>query len=66
MFAVVKSKTQRIHINQKDIGRLVCWARQWGMRFQPVKCNIMQIHVTRKRTTKTDTSYSLAGTLIEM
>ena len=30
-----------------DIDRLGCWARQWGMRFQPVKCNIIQI--TRKR-----------------
>ena len=33
---------------QKDIDRLGCWARKWGMRFQPVKCNIMQI--TRKRS----------------
>ena len=32
---------------QKDIDRLGCWVRKWGMRFQPVKCNIMQI--TRKR-----------------
>ena len=30
---------------QEDIDRLGCW--KWGMRFQPVKCNIMQI--TRKR-----------------
>ena len=28
---------------QKDIDRLGCWARKWGMRFQSVKCNIMQI-----------------------
>ena len=32
---------------QKDIDQLGCWARKWGMRFQPVKCNMMQI--TRKR-----------------
>ncbi|MEW8544545.1 MAG: hypothetical protein AB2693_13535, partial [Candidatus Thiodiazotropha sp.] len=31
---------------QEDIDRLGNWARSWGMRFQPVKCNIMQI--TRK------------------
>ena len=31
---------------QQDIDRLGCWARKWSMRFQPVKCNIMQI--TRK------------------
>ena len=27
---------------QKDIDRLGSWARKWGMRFQPVKCNMMQ------------------------
>ena len=31
---------------QEDIDHLGCWARRLGMRFQPVKCNIMQI--TRK------------------
>ena len=35
---------------QEDIDRLGCWARSWGMRFQPVKCHIMQI--TRKRIKK--------------
>ena len=24
---------------QRDTGRLSCWARKWGMRFQPLKCN---------------------------
>ena len=28
---------------QRDIDRLGSWARQWGMRFQPVKCNMMQL-----------------------
>ena len=32
---------------QRDIDRLGSWARKWGMRFQPVKCNMMQL--TRKR-----------------
>ena len=32
---------------QKDIDQLGKWARKWGMRFQPVKFNIMQL--TRKR-----------------
>ena len=27
---------------QRDIDRLGCWARKWGMRFQPVKCSMMQ------------------------
>ena len=28
---------------QKDIDRLGIWARQWGMRFQPVKCNMKEL-----------------------
>ena len=35
---------------QRDIDRLGCWARIWGMRFQPVKCKMMQL--TRKRIKK--------------
>ena len=27
---------------QEDIDRLGSWARKWGMRFQPVKCNIKE------------------------
>ena len=48
---------------QEDIDCLGCWARSWGMRFQPVKCNIMQI--TRKRIKKINASYSLEGTVFE-
>ena len=48
---------------QKDIDRLGRWARKWGMRFQPVKCNIMQI--TRKRTNKMEASYTLEGMVLE-
>ena len=48
---------------QKDIDRLGCWARKWDMRFQQVKCNIMQI--TRKRTNKIEASYILEGTVLE-
>ena len=33
------------------------------MRFQPVKCNIMQ--TTRKRTNKIEASYTLEGTVLE-
>ena len=33
------------------------------MRFQPVKCNIMQI--ARKRTNKIEASYTLEGTVLE-
>ena len=47
----------------KDIDRLGCWARKF-MRFQPVKCNIMQI--TRKRTNKIEGSNTLEGMVLEM
>ena len=42
---------------QKDIDQLSKWARKWGMRFQPVKCNIMQL--TRKRIKKDQCSLLL-------
>ena len=48
---------------QKDIDQLGCWARKWGMRFQPVKCNMMQI--TRNRIIKIHASYTLEGTVLE-
>ena len=48
---------------QEDIDRLGCWARSWGMRFQLVKCNIMQI--TRKRIKKINASYTLEGTVLD-
>ena len=35
---------------QKDIDQLGYWARKWGMRFKPAKCNMMQI--TWKRIKK--------------
>ena len=42
---------------QRDIDRLGSWERKWGMRFQPVKCNMMQL--TRKRIKKIHASYTL-------
>ena len=48
---------------QRDIDRLGSWARKWGMRFQPVKCNMMQL--TRKLVKKIHASYTLAGTDLE-
>ena len=48
---------------QEDIDQLGKWARNWGMRFQPVKCNIMQL--TRKRVKKIKAVYSLEGTVLE-
>ena len=48
---------------QKDIDQLGKRARKLGMRFQPVKCNIMQL--TRKRIKKINAVYSLEGTVLE-
>ena len=48
---------------QRDIDQLGSWARKWGMRFQPVKCNMMQL--TRKRIKKIHASYTLEGTNLE-
>ena len=47
---------------QKDIGRLCIWARKWGMRFQPIKCNMMQ---QTKTHNEIDASYILEGTFLE-
>ena len=48
---------------QEDKERLRCWERIGGMRFQPVKCNIMQIG--SKRIKKINASYSLEGTVLD-
>ena len=48
---------------QKDIDLLGGWARKWGMRFQPVKCNMMQL--TNKQINKIEASYILEGTVLK-
>ena len=48
---------------QADIDLHGSWARKWGMRFQPVKCNITQI--TRKRIKKDNASYNLEGSVFD-
>ena len=47
----------------QDNDQLGKWARKWGMRFQPVKCNNMQL--TRKLIKKINAVYSLEGTVLE-
>ena len=54
-----KNKEDTLKI-QRDIDRLGNWARKWGMRFQPVKCNMMQL--TNKHSNKIQASYTLEGT----
>ena len=43
---------------QKDIDHLGIWARKEGMRFQPVKCNIMQL---TKKSSKIQASYDIGN-----
>ena len=44
---------------QKDINTLGDWAEQWGMRFQPVKCNMMTLSKKKKSIHH---AYTLKGT----
>ena len=48
---------------QEVLHHLGCWAWSWGVRFQSVKCNIMQI--TRKQTKKINASYIFEGTVLD-
>ena len=47
---------------QRDINRFGRWARKWGTRFQPTKCNMMQL--TRKRVKKVIAIYTLEGMVL--
>ena len=47
----------------KDIDLLGSWVRKWGMRFQPVKCNMVQLK--NKRIFEIEASYTLEGTALE-
>ena len=49
---------------REDIDRLGCWARSWGMRFQPLKCNTCIMQITRKWIKKINASYCLEGTVL--
>ena len=49
--------------SEKDIDQLGKWAGKWGVRFQPVNCNMMQL--TRKRIKKINAVYSSEGTVLE-
>ena len=49
--------------SKRDINRLGNWARKWGMKFQPVKCNMMQL--TRKHLNKIQAFYTLEGAVLE-
>ena len=61
-YCEIKDKEDTLKL-QRDIDRLGNWAREWGMRFQPVKCNMMQL--TNKNLNKIQASYTLEGTVLE-
>ena len=44
------------------VSRCTGWASKWGMRFKPVKFNMMQL---TKKHNKIDASYTLKGTVLE-
>ena len=61
-FREIKDKEDTLKL-QRDIDRLGNWDRKWGMRFKPVKCNMMQL--TRKHLNEIQPSYTLEGAVLE-
>ena len=61
-YRYIKNREDTVKL-QADIDRLGYWARRWGMKFQPVRCNIMQI--LRERIKKINDSYTLQGTVLD-
>ena len=58
----IKDKEDTLKL-QRDFDQLGNCARKWGMRFQHVKCNMIQL--TRKHLNKIQASYTLEGTILE-
>ena len=52
----IKDKEDTLKL-QRDFDRLGNWARKWGMKFQPVKCNMIKL--TRTHSYKIQASYTL-------
>ena len=61
--ATGKSTTpMTVQSSKKDIDTLGKWAESWGMRFQPVKCNMMTLSHKKKTI---EYKYTLKGTELE-
>ena len=56
----IKDKEVTLKLQRDRLGN---WARKWGMRFQPVKCNMLLL--TRKHLNKIQASYTLEGADLE-
>ena len=54
----IKNKENTLKL-QRGINRLGSWARKWGIGFQLVKCNIMQL--ANKQSGKIQTDYTLGA-----
>ena len=61
-YCEIKNEEKTLKL-QTDIDRLGSWARKWGMRFHPVKCNMMQLK--NKWSNKIQANYTLEGTVLE-
>ena len=61
-YRIIKGKRD-CDILQNDINNLAQWANKWEMRFQPAKCNIVQL--TRNRIRKIDGAYQLNQTALK-
>jgi hypothetical protein len=59
----VIDSTEDCKILQNDIDKLGSWARKWGMRFQPINCNMMKL--TKKKKHHIDFEYQLEGSKLE-
>ena len=59
-FREIRDKEDKMKLPRDRLGS---WARKWGMRIQPVNCNMMQL--TRKRINKIHASYTLEGNDLE-
>ena len=49
-------------IFQRDLSALDAWAKRWGVRFKPSKCNIVRIHRSHSLFSK---SYEISGVTLE-
>ena len=63
VFAIVKLRMKKAQWNSEGYCSIGFLGEKVGMRFQPVKCNMMQL--TRKRIKKIHASYTLEGTDLE-
>ena len=50
--------------NENTVNLQNAWARKQGKRFQPIKCNMMQL--IRTQTKKNNAEYAIEGTVLRI